>query len=292
MNTNTSNVLATIADRAMIADLTINMWSARKTDKKVNAEVAEQHKTDVKIGNYNKSLLPNCNAYEAVKTAAGDLRSTLAAMSLPWMKNGARILLAAGYVEFARTMKAKKEAYDIAVDKFLAEYPQHVEKARQDLNGLFNPADYPSVDQLRKTFGAKLVVLPVPTENDFRVDLSADAISAIREGITDSVTTALVEASADVWQRIRTALAAMGERLGDQTAVYRDSLFQNMSEIVDLLPALNVMQDPQLTAIGEKIKAEVLKFKAQECRDDKSKRATAAAAVDALLASLPEEYAA
>lgn len=287
-----TNALKTIADRAMIAQLTVSMWSARKTDRKVTGEVATAHNVAVSTGNYNKSLLPNCNAYEAVKTAGGDLGATLRAMSLPWMKNGSRILLAAGYVEFARVMKAKKEAYDIAVDKFLAEYPQHVEKARQDLNGLFNPADYPDAADLRDKFKAELLILNVPTEDDFRVQLSADAISTIREGITDSVKAALVEASTDAWQRIREALAAMSERLNDGTAVYRDSLFGNLQEIVTLLPALNVMEDPKLTELGEKIAAEVLKFKPQECRDDKSKRAATAAQVDALLASIPADYAA
>jgi hypothetical protein len=42
------------------------------------------------------------------------------------------------------------------------------------LNGLFREEDYPTVEKLRKKFGVKLEVLPIPSGADFRVQMSAE----------------------------------------------------------------------------------------------------------------------
>lgn len=301
-NQTMTNTIASIADRAMLVSLNITGWSARRTDKKVNAEVADKHNLKSKVGNYNKSLLPNCAAFDNVTSMAGALRNTLYHYTLPWMDNGTRILLAAGYELFAQAVKAKTEEYDRAVNAFLAEYPAHVEQARQDLNGLFDPADYPTVDALRGKFKATLKTFPMPDSQDFRVSLSSEAVSLIRESIEESVKSACEDASRDAWTRVGKALAAMQERLTerlkDPKTVYRDTLFSNIAELVEILPALNITEDPALTKIAADIKAQILrgdtnqsavKMTAQINRDSPDRCQTTAAAVDALLSQIPAE---
>ena len=49
-----------------------------------------------------------------------------------------------------------------------------VDEARQSLNGLFNPADYPAPDKISGLFTMRVDVDPMPTAEDFRVALSED----------------------------------------------------------------------------------------------------------------------
>ena len=47
-----------LATKAMLVDLSIRAWNARKFDKKITKEVAQRHGTTEKAGRYNKNLLP------------------------------------------------------------------------------------------------------------------------------------------------------------------------------------------------------------------------------------------
>jgi len=49
-----------------------------------------------------------------------------------------------------------------------------ISSSAPELNGLFREEDYPAAEKLRKKFGVKLEVLPIPTGNDFRVQMSAE----------------------------------------------------------------------------------------------------------------------
>jgi hypothetical protein len=53
---NTSNSIS-IASSAMLVELSISTWTARKLDKKVSAEVDSAKGTKTSAGNYNKNLL-------------------------------------------------------------------------------------------------------------------------------------------------------------------------------------------------------------------------------------------
>ena len=45
-------------DKALLVQLTVSQWTARKYDKKVTEQIATQHDTVIEAGRYNKSLLP------------------------------------------------------------------------------------------------------------------------------------------------------------------------------------------------------------------------------------------
>ena len=46
-----------LTSRAMLVELQVSQWTARKYDRKVSNEVAEQHGAEHDMGRYNKNLL-------------------------------------------------------------------------------------------------------------------------------------------------------------------------------------------------------------------------------------------
>jgi hypothetical protein len=73
------------------------------------------------------------------------------------------------------------------VDDFLDFYPSYIEHVRPELNGLFREEDYPSADALRKKFGLKLEVLPIPSGDDFRVTMSAEEQARVAREIDANI---------------------------------------------------------------------------------------------------------
>ncbi len=53
------------------------------------------------------------------------------------------------YMEFAEKVRSLKDEFDLAVSIFLTDYRDLKERARIELNGLFNERDYPTLASAR-----------------------------------------------------------------------------------------------------------------------------------------------
>jgi hypothetical protein len=266
-----------LSERAMLATLTIRMWSARKLDKRITADVAQQHQTTEQAGRYNKRLLPvDAPTYAAVQTKAGELRAYHYKHTLPWSQDGARILTSAHFFEYVAAVRTLEGEFDAAVSAFVADYPQLRENARQLLNGMWRQEDYPTIEKLRDAFEIKREVFPLPSGEDFRVQLGDSQVAIIRQSIEANMQAAAADAMRDVWQRVHDAVSHMAERLQDGKAIFRDSLVGNLREIVNLLPALNLAQDAQLEATRQRLAGYLCTLEPDALRSDMRTRSDAA----------------
>src|ERR1700744_3225486 len=85
----------------------------------------------------------------------------------------------------------------------------------------------------------------------------------------------------DIWTRIKDAVSHMVERLSDQEAVFRDTLVENIKELIDVLPRLNFTGDENITDILHAMK--VLVVEPDNLRSDNSLRQAKAREADAIL---------
>lgn len=273
-----------ISERAMLATLNISLWTARKRDKKITAKVAKDHGTIKAVGNYNKRLLPmEAESYEAVRRAGTAAREYHYNSTLPWAQDGARILPAAQYFAYVERMKELQQEFDTAVEAFLADYPRLRENARVLLNGMYDEADYRSVRELEQAFKFKRDVFPMPSADDFRVELGDNEVSAVREAIQRSVHQATADAMRDLAQRVHDAVAHIAERLSGADNIFRDSLIGNLKDIVELLPKLNLTNDATLEATRKRLAGYLCTLEPAKLREDSKEREAAAAEADAIM---------
>ena len=280
-----------LSSRAMLARLTITAWSARKIDKRVTHEATERENADAASGRFNKQLLAGVDAalkeISRIGTAA---RTEHYRLTLPWTDDGARILTAAAFMEYTRSMSAFVGQFNTAVDAFLADYPSARESARFTLGQMYTESDYPTADRIRAKFQFSTSVDPLPNAADFRVDLSADAVDAIKQDLEFRMKAAEADAMKDVWTRLFTAVQHMATQLPryatGEIKRFNDTLVDNVQQIVDLLPALNLSNDPQLTKMGEMVRQQLTQVSAQTLRDDENARQTTANAAAALTRQL------
>lgn len=269
-----------ISNTAMLVDLRISQWTARKTDKGAAREVAINHNATSTSGTYYKSLIDG-TALDPIKTVAGAARTYHYKMTLPWADTGPRALKATAYFDYMTQMQVFGAQFDAAVQDLLNDYPMHRQEAKRLLGTLFNDNDYPYIHTLRDKFGFKTAVTPLPTGDDFRVSLNDEVIEArVRAEIDASTVAVANDAQKDAFERIAKVLAAFVDRLAKPDSVFRDSLVENARELAEVLPHLNLTDDPVLTQMSDRLRDKLTQFDAEQLRrDPKARRETHAEAV-------------
>lgn len=280
--------------RAMLVTLSIKQWSARKHDKRVTNDVAQREEASATAGRYNKQLMPK-EALAFMLQKAGAARQEHYKRTLPWNDDGTRILSSDGYFEYMRVMREAKRDFELAAADFERNYAKFVEDARKQLGKLYNPTDYPAVDHIHKKFDFSISVTPLPDASDFRVDLPEEELKSLRLDIEQSMRTTFESAQRDVYERIRDVLGHMVTKLtaykpgtkGQRaTGTFRDSLVSNVTELLGVLPSLNVTGDAHLNDLRMQMADLLQGVDAQDLRDDDTLRRTTAAEAQAILAKV------
>lgn len=255
-----------ITERAMLAAVHIRLWTASKHDKRVSQDVAEQHGAQSNAGRYHKHLLQGAEKLDAIQNLAGQVRQHFYKVTLPWSDEGYRILPAHLYFDLASRMRAFETDFTRAVDAFVDAYPVYIERMRPALNRLFRNEDYPDPDTIRSKFGLKLEVIPIPSGDDFRVVLSEEQRARIAQEIDQNVRVSLARGTRDLWMRLREVVAHMVERLSDPKARLHASVVDNVIELVELLPRLNVVDDAELRVFADEVRGRLCNYSSRELK--------------------------
>ena len=252
-------------NRAILITLGLSAYAPRKTDKRVTNQVLNQHGAGHDAGRWIKNLLPEA-ALKPIGELDGEIRRFHYQRTLPWTDDGRRILPTAAFDDYMTQMRAYRAAREIRVKGFLDNYDRYVQEAKRILNGTFDQSDYPDRFTAQRRFGFRLDSVPVPSETDFRVSLADGDMDALRESVRSQVERAEQLARNDLLLRLAEPLAHMVNRLADGSSVFRDSLVENLREVVSLIPALNVTGDPRIEALRAEITEKLCNFTPETLR--------------------------
>jgi hypothetical protein len=272
-----------ISEKAMLVLLRISCWSGRRFDRELTDEVCRSKSARSGAARVNKNLVEGSSELQAVAKCHGAIRQFVYAQTLPWADTGARILPVSNYFEFSKGMSGLKRAAEAAVEAFVAAYPDIIDRARVALNGMFDQGDYLPQDQIERLFSCSVDFRPMPEAADFRVVLSDDEDKRIRDEIEGQLKGALTDAMADLWRRLREAVDHMARKLGEPGAIFRNSLVENVRELVDLIPRLNLTGDKSLEGVAADVKAKLAGLDPDVLRESEIDRALAAQTAEAIV---------
>ena len=264
-----------LSEKAMIVDLTIGYWQGRKKDQDVSFQVTQQAEATSDSGAWWSQLVPR-EELKPIRQAMGYGRKTHFQFSLPWMDNGQRVLPATAYMDYMNDMRMLREQYEEAVDEFIAHYPSLVEHACDRLGKLFKPDVYPDVSELRSKFYWSINVFPLPNADDFRVSLQDKEIEKAKAQISEEVNRRMDVAMKDLWRRLYDTVSKAAETLSDPDKKFRNSLIENLISVCDVLPKLNIMEDPELDSMRERVMEKVASESPEILRCDPDKRSASA----------------
>lgn len=266
-------------DRALLVQLNVSQWTARKYDKRASKEVTTAHGAASAAGRFNKSLLPMNDKLENIHKKTTFIRTKYYNNTLPWGLDGTMMLPTTNYLSFMSDFRKEKGEWEQLVQEFLDEYDQMKLDAQRILGSLYDPADYPTALELRHKFKMDMAVFPVPSA-DFRVAIGSEELTRIQQDVERRVKEAEQAALKDVWNRLYERVKHIAEKLADPKAIFRDSMIENAKEICALLPRLNFADDPNLEAMRQQVEASLIKHPDALRNDPDLRRDTAATAKD------------
>jgi len=255
-----------INKKAMLVYLNISTWTGRKYDQKISREIEDKYNSN-DAGRYNKLLIAG-DSVQNIRRIVSEARTFHYHNTLPWSDNGARLLPAANYFHYVNSMQKFTGEYEKEVENFISLYPQLKKEALYRLNGMYLEEDYPDTQTLTTKYSFQTQISPVPDADDFRVTLQKDEVEAIRETIEEQAKEATAIAMKDLWQRLFKVVEHLVERLKKTDNKFKNSLVSNISELCDLLPKLNITDDPKLAEAVNEIKSKLTGHDPQTLRED------------------------
>lgn len=278
--------MAKLNEKALLVKLNISQWTAKKFDKKVTAKVEADFQTK-DSGRFNKALIAQ-DEIKKITRLANEARIFNYTNTLPFDDNGARVLPSAHFFDYSNKMQEFKSAFENAVCTFVASYPDFKDEARSRLNGMYNESDYPTPSEISHKYGFDIEFQPVPDVSNYKVlqgliDTEINKISADTEARLKSIEQ---NVTADLFNRVSSAVSHLIERLSSKDSIFRDSLIENIVELCGLLPKLNIMEDQKLDEIRRDLEAQICNLQPENLRQDENLRADTVRKADAILKNM------
>lgn len=259
-----------ILTECMIVNVYVSRWSGFRLDRDASADVNQRAHAEAGTARVNKRLVAK-ELMKPIDHAESAIRQHVTKNTLPWKDNGDRLLVRKLYQEFMVEYDALKENFDREVDKFLNDvYPVVREQAGFRMGDLFKSDDYPTASELRHKFHVQIDIDPVQDlGDDFRVQMEQRMTRAIM----------------GVWDKLADRVSKLSEALKSDKK-FRNTTVTYVRDLVELLPELNVTNDPNLARIGKDIANSLAVYEPDDLRQDAETRAFAASEADRIMSDM------
>jgi hypothetical protein len=277
-----------IASSSILVELNISVWTANKLDKRVTDSVLVSNGAmSADAGQFRKNLMAGTTIRKDIADFAANCRLWHNQTSLPWADRGARLLPTSLFLDYKTEANRRKAQFDHMVEHFIREYPTLEAQAQQHLGALYNPDDYPSVDEVREKFGFKMVFTPLPEAGDFRLDVANEDLEELRKQYDSNLSSRLNEAMQSQWDKLHDMLTRMSEKLvepeDEDKRRWHDTFITNAHEMCRMLGHLNVAQDPKLEEARIKLERAIAGVDIDDIKGDIDVRENVKAKLDTIL---------
>jgi len=276
-----------IASSAVLIDLNISVWTARKLDKNVSKEIDINKNTTIKAGNYNKHILAGSDQLDKITKLSGEIREWHGRQTLPWSDTGTRLLPMSNFFDYKHQLGVYEAEFKTRVNTFIQEYPNIIQSMAFKLGQLFDRDEYPDAYKIASKFNMKYTIMPVPETNDFRVDIADDIRNEMKQEYQKAYEGRVESAMSDAWSRLHTTLEHMVDRLsGNDKKIFRDSLVDNALELTSLLTRLNITKDSKLEQARQALEKSLVGVSADDLRESQGARQVVLSQVNAIMESI------
>jgi len=286
MTTNFVAPPVSLSSMAMLVELRISTWTARKRDNSTTEEVNRSKNADSDAGSVYKYLMAGSEHLKKIEKYAAKCRAWNAQQTLPWMK-GVGLLPMANFFVYREQLGTMESNFNILVEDFVKVYPTLVSAQAFKLGDYFDATEFPDADTLHKRFKFGFNFLPVPEKGDFRIQCEERVREDLAEQYDKMFNDKLAEAMREPWERLHAVLTHMSDRLTDsQTGernIFRDSIINKPMELCGLLSRLNVTNDPKLEEARRMLEVALSGVDAQDLRDLSSARAELKSSVQEII---------
>jgi hypothetical protein len=276
---------------AMLVELSVSQWTARKLDRTVSDElVANKHAQDKGAARVNKHLLAGRTELEVITKFVTETRATVYDNTLPWSDSGIRLLPSAKFMEFNAKLQQAEDKFYGLVTEFVTVYPSLITAQAMALGNMFKREDYPHPSDIEHRFRFSVNYMPVPSSGDFRVDIGNDAQEELRKKLSALADERVEHAMKDIKTRLLDHLKRMSDRLtidyvsGEAVPrKFHDSLLEGAHDLCEMAQSLNVINDHQLSDARKALLKAIGNVDVKDLRKDIGARTEVKTQVDDIL---------
>lgn len=281
--TKLNSKIGKLAERAMLVSLTISGIPGNdRVDQNLTEKIKAEHKMGSKSGNWNAHQFPP-DVYAAMASIVAACRAWNRKATNVWPENGWQMIGSKYHPSYMAQVRRWKEQVEAAWESFIAKLPEMRAWAKQEHNGAYDESRYVE-SRLRSRFCFDVKFRPVPASSQY-CEALAHLLGADAESVNEYAEEAMKNAQADLWARLHEPLANLISILnksisGKETRITK-TLVSNVEEIADLVPMLNIDDDPELNRMADAAKKLCKGITAEKLSESEElKRKTLAAARD------------
>lgn len=264
---------------AVLVKLSISIFPNTRQDRAITDHVKLTKALGNGAGKWVKYKLPD-ESLEPIRKFCGEVRAFHYLHTSIW-EDGQRLLSAKARPNHdGRFTDHFEPQFKKLVDEFCAQYPNWIEQARIMHGATFDSADYPELETIRGMFRINREYCPVPKPEHFNAEMKGMYGMAL-QALTEKK---IGDAMADAWDRLIKPVQAMAEKLSSPDSIFRDSLVENVRQMVQIIPDLNLTNDGALKEAAEIIQAQLATLNVDTLRESKVDRKDAAEKAKALVA--------
>jgi hypothetical protein len=270
-----------IRETAMTVQFNSKCWTARKFDKAATTKHNQAQGADADASRINKLLIPKSIIDGPVKARQHAQHKIHDVFTSKWASRGVNILKATIYEEYATKMSEAEEAFWSAVETFMVRYQVFYdnlyEKGPERMGGMYDRKDYPKPSEVRRKFTFKVHYAPITHSSDWRIGgLSGDQTQKLATAVAERERELLAQAMREVWGRLHKVVSKVVEKLGTADAIFRDTLIGNVIDLCNILPDLNLEDDPDLEDLRKQVERSIGSLDPSMLREDPEARKEAA----------------
>ena len=258
-----------LRERALLYRCSLHSWGAVRKDNQATAAAQAVVGARRGTGNYQKFLI-SPDALKPIKQIDGQIRTFIGEHSLPW-DDGKVLVPSIRWEWFSQELRGLFAQRRAAVSQFEIEYPSYVERAQRELGSLFQAGQYPPADRIVREFKVTEAPEPIPERADLRLDLPQAAIEEMRGQLQADLEARFRAAHTEAGQRLMSVVDRLAVRLqtvaGSEPVIFRDSLVENVRELCDSLPSLNLAGDAQLDQFIAEVKEKLTRYSPGQLRE-------------------------
>jgi hypothetical protein len=278
-----------ISSSAVLVELNISVWTANKLDKGATETVLSNNSASKDSAQVRKNLMAGTDKRKKISDYAAKARLYHNQTTLSWSDKGARLLPTSLFMDYKANMNVYQQNMNTMIEDFYANYADLIDLAKHHMGDLFNPYDYPSIEELRNKFGFRLVFSPLPEGGDFRLDIPKADMEELGQQYESAFNDRLKDAMREPWEKLHKTLIHISEKLtdvegDDETKKrYHDTLITNAQELCGLLSHLNVTKDPLLENARRSLELTMLGVDIEAIKESPDVRSSVKAKVDDIL---------
>jgi len=218
---------------------------------------------------------------KAVVKARNELYKVHRELTSPWANDGERLLKATSIDHYMKKINEVVAEYKATYERFLTHYSAFYDRlevnGRARMGKYFDADDYITPGEARAKFKCEVNYGAIADLDAWKIGgLSQSQVQEIVNKVAERERNLLHDAMKDVWYRLYEKVKKMADTLSKEDAKFHGTLITNIADVCEILPLLNLQDDPKLEEMRQEVERRVTHFDPEVLREDKLARKDAA----------------